>query len=322
MRTLRALGAGLWLTAALSVAPPVRAQVPRPAAPAADPVSDEAALARATSLYEAGHYAECAESLGGLLDPKSSSRLSDPGLIEVARVYQAACLIGSGHPGEADDPLRQAIRANPQMRAPDSLVFPPEVVDRFMRVRETLLGEIRKADEERIRRAEAEAARTRASEEARKRRVEELKRYAAEETVTTRNRRWIAAIPFGVGQFQNGDAGLGWAFLASEVALGGTAFGAMVLRSYYHEQAFDSGKSSVKEERDRNAQTVLIVTGWAFVGVAALGIAQSQLAFVPEFRETRRRALPREFEEVSRVRVAPSFAVDREGAALGLTGTF
>jgi hypothetical protein len=323
MRLERLRGVALWAAAVLAVASGARAQTPVPEEqPGAEQVSDEAELARVTSLYEAGQYGECAKQLATLLDPKHSEHFTDPAVIETARVYDAACLIGSGHPDAADDPLRRAIRANPQMRAPDSLVFPPEVVDRFIRVRETLLKEIRKAEDDRIEKAKAEAAKAHAAELERQKRIARLKQLASQETVTTTNRRWIAAIPFGVGQFQNRENGLGWAFLSSEVVLGGTAFGAMVLRSYYQQQAFDAGKSSSLNVRDPNAYTVLVVTGWAFVGVAVTGIVQAQLAFVPEFKETRERPLPKELESARRVRVLPALVPATGGLSFGVTGTF
>lgn len=322
MRAERLRGVAVCVAAAaLAVAGAARAQT-NPADAGSAQVSDEAELARVTSLYEAGQYANCAKQLGPLLNPKSPERLTDQSIIETARVYYAACLIGSGHPDKADDPLRDAIRANPQMRAPDSLVFPPEVVDRFIRVRESLLTEIRKADAERIQRARAEAEKARAADRQRQAAVERLKQLASTERITVKNRRWIAAIPFGVGQFQNRDTGLGWAFLSSEVVIGGTWLGTMVLRSYYQNQSFDAGKSKTLNIRDPTAYAVQVVSSYAFLGVAALGILQAQIAFVPEFHETRRRRLPKELETAQRVRLVPSVVPTKNGVSLGLYGTF
>lgn len=329
MRAERLRGVAVFMAAAaLTAAPAVRAQTAPPQDAGAGPeqVSDEAELARVTSLYEAGQYAECARQLGSLLDPKSREHLTDSSIIETARVYYAACLIGSGHPDKADEPLRKAIRDNPQMRPPDSLVFPAEVVDHFIKVRESLLTEIRKAEEERIKQAQQDAEKRRAADRDRQRRIDRLKQLAAEEHVTVKNRRWIAAIPFGVGQFQNRDTSLGWAFLSSEAVLGGTAFGALVLHTYYTSQAGDAGKKATLTSRDNAAYTVLVATGWAFVGVAAIGVVQAQLSYVPEFHETKKRALPAELESASRraqrIHVLPSAAPAPGGVSFGVTGTF
>ncbi len=327
MRAERLRGVAVFLAAAaLAVAPAARAQTAPTDAGGGEQVSDEAELARVTSLYEAGQYAECVKQLGSLLDPKSRDHLTDPSIVETARVYYAACLIGSGHADKADEPLREAIRDNPQMRPPDSLVFPTEVVDHFIKVRESLLNEIRKSEEERIKRAQQEAQKQHAAERDRQRRIDRLKQLASEEQVTVENRRWVAAIPFGVGQFQNRDTGLGWAFLSSEVVLGGTWLSATVLHSYYASQAGDAGKSATLTARDDNAYAVLFVSGWAFVGVAAIGVLQSELAFVPEFHETKKRPLPKELESASRrartLHILPSAAPTPGGMAFGVTGTF
>ena len=46
---------------------------------------------------------------------------------------------------------------------------------------------------------------------------------ASQESVVVRHSRWIAALPFGVGQFQNGQEGLGYALLVSEALLAGAS---------------------------------------------------------------------------------------------------
>src|SRR5262245_7628595 len=139
----------------------------KPKAPEVE-LSDEAKLATVVSLYEAGKYSECAAGLAKLLAPDAEQRLRDPGIVGSARIYHAACLIGSGAPEAADEPLRQAIRSNMQMRPPDSLVFPPPVIERFLRVRQSLYDEIKQAEEARVEQArkasEEQAARERAEQ--------------------------------------------------------------------------------------------------------------------------------------------------------------
>ena len=49
-------------------------------------------------------------------------------------------------------------------------------------------------------------------------RMARLERLAAQETVRVQRNRAVAFIPFGAGQFQNGDRTLGWGFLAAEAA--------------------------------------------------------------------------------------------------------
>src|SRR5450432_4653727 len=91
-------------------ASPAWAQTSPPAAAAVAPrLNDAAELARVVGLYEAGKYGACADSLHLLLSDTSARPLRDPDVVESARIYQAACLIGSGDQQGADEPLRAAI---------------------------------------------------------------------------------------------------------------------------------------------------------------------------------------------------------------------
>lgn len=291
-------------------------------------LSDSAELARAAGLYEAGKYARCAEDFRSLLDPRSSHRLHEPSVIEKARVYYAACLIGSGHPGQADAPLKQALRANPQMKPPDNLVFPQAVIDHFLHVQDELHAEIHHAEQERIQKAEAAHRRAQQAQKQRAARIAQLKQMASEQQLIVKNQRWIAAVPFGVGQFQNRQPALGWTFLVGEVALGGTALTSMLLQAYYRSQALDPTKSAASlRQNDQAAQTVLIVSSYGLLAVTAAGILQAELAFVPEFKGgVRRRALPKALESAKNHTpswsITPSAAPLPGGAELGVVGRF
>ncbi len=254
-------------------------------------MSDEAELAQVVGLFEAGKYAQCADELAVLLDPKSREPLRDPEVIATARIYHASCLIGGGRTAEADQPLRDAILTDPQMKPPDRLVFPGPVVERFLRVRDTLHEEIRKAEQTKVDRARRDAEQRARKAREQDERVRALEEMASREVVIVRNRRWLALIPFGVGQFQNGNPELGWVFLTSEIALGATALTALAMQTHFTLEAHDV------QNPDNNAvlktwNTLLDVSAWAFVGVAALGITEAQLSFVPERREERKRPIP------------------------------
>lgn len=285
-------------------------------------LSDDAELARVVGLYEAGKYAECAKEFSALLDANGRRPLRERQVIESARIYHAACLIGSGKPNAADEPLRAAIRDNMQMKPPDSLVFPPPVIERFLRVRQSLYTEIRKAEAERARKVREAAEKRIRSEQAERERVQELERLASREVLVTRNRRWIALVPFGVGQFQNGDEGLGWIFLTSEAVLGATALTALGVQTHFLVEATEL-RNEENNSVLRTWKTLLDVSSYSFLGVAALGIAQAQLAFVPEIREERPRPLPPKLRSPqAAIVVQPSFAVDPGGVQVGLSGRF
>jgi hypothetical protein len=285
-------------------------------------LGDEAKLAGVVSLYEAGKYGECARALDRLLAAEGDRRLREPEVIENARIYHAACLIGSGKPEGADEPLRAAIRSNMQMRPPDSLVFPPPVIDRFLRVRQSLYEEIKQAEDRRVEQARKAAEIQAHRERAESARVAEIERLATSETVIIKNRRWIAWVPFGVGQFQNGDEGLGWVFLTGETALAAAALTSLGMQSYLEVEA------NRLKNPDNNAvlqtwNTLLHVSSYAFIGVAALGIAQAQLAFVPEVQQQRYRPLPTRLKRpATGLKLTPSISAGSSEVMLGLSGRF
>ncbi len=316
---------------AVLFAPPLWAQAPGPN-PAARPgpvlseprLNDAAELARVVNLYEAGKYGECADSFHRLLSTDGAHPLHEPDVIEVARIYHAACLIGSGQTQLADEPLRAAIAQNPQMKAPDSLLFPPQVIDRFLRVRETMFDVIRRAEDERVRLAQ-QAAKQQEERARRERvRVAGLEVLAQQETVITPKTRWLALVPFGVGQFQNGEKSLGYVFLTSEILLAASTLTTLGIETHLvlATSRADKPQQSINGTLT-NWNTALIYSSYTWLSVSLIGIIEAQLAFVPEQRQVRRRALPPALRpETSRLEVRPSAIPVPGGAVFGLSGRF
>ena len=304
--------------------PPAPATPPGAPAAAATEQSDDVRLAAGVSLYDAGKPAECVAAFRDLLDPASPRALRDARMLEQARIYFFACLIEVGHTAEADEAIRAAIRANPLMKAPDAVVFQKVVVEEFLKVRDTLLDEIQRAERERLEKAQRLALAREAKTAAERTRLQRLEKLAATESIVHENRRWLAAVPFGVGQFQNRQDALGWTFFGTEVALAGVALGAMLVELNLYAQAPDAKSTAASDElttKLHRAQTTLIVSSYAWLGVAALGIAHAELSFVPQFREQRPRTLPRELR-AERARLAPTFGAGPKGAQIGVRGVF
>jgi hypothetical protein len=174
------------------------------------------------------------------------------------------------------------------MASPDLVLFPSQVRDLFFNVKGSFLEEIRIAQEAQLqqaREATQEKERLAALEQARVARLEHL---AQQETLVLRNRRWMASVPFGVGQFQNGKPGLGSLFLVTEGALVMTAIIAVSRELSLHSQA-DGGKgvSERVELINSSLNTARSVPLWAigsFLLIAAAGVAEAHLNFVDEVR--------------------------------------
>jgi hypothetical protein len=299
-------------------------------APSPKPVlSDHDRLARGKALYEAGDYAGCATTLGGIFGPEGASPVQDREVAESGRLYYGACLLGSGQDRRADAVFREAIRYNPQAE-PNPLDFPRPVVERFEAVRKTMLDEIEREDRKRAERARRVAEKRRRIAARQRARQQKLLALASEETILVQNRRWVAAVPFGVGQFQNRSPTLGWLFLTTELAALGTLVGVVIYELELHAQYGPGIDEDDLNAKLKDARGIWTVALYSFAGLAAGGIVEAQLSFVPEFRHTRRRQLPLELvpqerstpEPSAGLSVYPMAATRGGGAGLVLVGRF
>ncbi len=278
---------------AVQAAPTNQGTQPKPRTVAGERLGEDAEISRATGLYDTGQYEACVDAFDHLLSPDEPRRLRSPAKVEAARTYHGACLIGVGRTTDAERVFKEAILENPQMKAPDGLLFPEAVVELFLRVHESMLDEIRRAEQKRMQDAEVRANREQRLRERERQRVEQLVAFAEKESVVETHNRWIASIPYGVGQFQNGSSGLGWLFLVSETALSGLLVGSVYTQVYYQSKSAELAKT--QEERNagiRSATALQTISGYGLLGVGAIGILEAHLSFVPEVRIERKRQLP------------------------------
>lgn len=285
--------------------------------------------------FEGGEYAKAAERFAAMLDPAqtpcvqtsgsamSACRLTDPDLIERARAYHAASLVALDRNEEADVQIAEILRKNLQF-SPDPAAFPQKVVDRFTVVRGRLRQEL---EAEQIRRAQEERERRLAVERAKQaddKWLAALQRAAAEERIVKKNSRFIAALPFGIGQYQNGNRSLGTAFLISESLLGAVTLATAATNSYYLTLAM---QPEYREQKEILLTNQLItarlnqVAFGAFVVVAVTGIVQAQVAFVPETVSVRKRAVPPRPTSTS-LQITPTFGLSKDAFGVGLVGSF
>ncbi len=281
---------------------------------------------KARAAYLARNYAEAEERLRALVDPKTG--LKDISLLSQARMYLAAVLLAQGKREPGAEAFEKLILEDPAFE-PDPLSFPGDVINTFFDVRVQLQERIRQAAQNSAR-LEAEK-RARAEEERRKQEawLATVKQLASEEKITVHNRRVVALLPFGAGQFQNREPVLGWMFLVSESAL---VLGTMITVPLFiyadgrknGQGANLEGKAQLYKERADTIYTVNLSLVGAFAAVAITGIVQANLAYVPEISETKKRELP------PQSRLVPILApvarsegsVIPQGGILGVSGTF
>ena len=282
-------------------------------------------LEKGRSAFLARRYDEADARFRAMLNPRTGT-LHDSGLVSLARMYWASVMLAQNRPVEASGVLEMLILDDPQFE-PDPLSFPSEAINTFIDTRSRIRDRLNAAARE----AAAREAARRASEEAHRKlqaaRMALLEQLATHETVVERHSRFVALIPFGVGQFQNGQKALGWTFLLTEVALLGVAGACVPWFNVEVQRASDeyaSGRNYAAQQyidRANDVRLINIASYVAFAVTAGLGVLHAQLTYVPDRIEIRRRPLPP-------VAVTPTItpSLGREakagGAFFGLEGRF
>ena len=303
---------------------------------AADPAvaraDDAQALEWAKSPFDNGNYKEAQGRLSALLDPRlppcdaapTPCRLTNAELIERARALDAASLVALKKDSEADRLIAAILRANPNY-VPSPAIFPQEVIDRFNTVRVALDAELRGIVEQRAREAEAKRLALQKAHDDEEAWIADLKERAGKERWVVPNSRWIALVPFGIGQFQNGDVRLGVTFAVGEAVFGGAS---LITVAIYNEPGLRPTSATSRRRAAHypnipglNAalNTATVVNQVSFTAWAALtlaGVIQAQVAFVPEKVTYHDRPIP------PRPRVVPVAFPVSHGAGIGLAGTF
>jgi tetratricopeptide (TPR) repeat protein len=248
----------------------------------------------ARALYVKRNYAGAAAALKALVGtdpPRVTERL----LILESRKYLAASLLFLGQREEARVQFRLLLALEPFYTL-DPLAFPTEVVSLFERVKSDLEVQLAEAriEQERQRAELQRLAQERAEQE--RASLARLYALAQQSQVVSRNSRWIATIPFGVGQFQNGHKSFGMALAVLE----GLAVAGSIATYIGHEQVANDQPertevSNKKREEAiwRNANNVSF---GVFAALALIGIIDAHVRFVPGRTSERKRPLPPELK--------------------------
>lgn len=174
-----------------------------------------AELEKARVSFLTRNWADAEERLRALLDPKSG--VKDRPIVSQARMYLGSILNAQGKKEETKEIFEKLVLDDPGYE-PDPLGFPGDAINTFIDVRSGLLEQIRLAAQTAARQAAEKKARDDAEREAQRVWLEKVKAQAAERDVTVRNSRFVASLPFGVGQFQNRQYVLGGIFAGIEAS--------------------------------------------------------------------------------------------------------
>lgn len=273
------------------------------------------------TAYQRREYPRAIQLLVPLVEPEP--RLdSEDRIVEARRMLVEAYLFEK-RDAEAAAQARKLLQLRPDLRF-DPLLEAPELVDLLERVRREQESELAALEEKRRR-----------DDEEQQRLLEMVRRgpTVVERTVV-RNSYLLNFVPFGAGQFQNGQPRKGRAFLISEAALAGLSVGMFVANFATYgareevpcvplaarpggaQGGCPSGlvEDPRNRERSRLMTKVQLASGVAFFAVAAWGIADALIHHRPEVTlETTRPARP---EDATRVSLTP--LLWRDGAGAGL----
>ena len=286
----------------------------------------QAELDKGRAAYVAKNLGEAEQHFRKVLDPQETGR--DSAQTSLARMYLGAIAVAQRN-REAAAGLFETLLLDDQLYEPDPLTFPTEVINLFIDTRGQLRAKLNAASAERARLDAERKAREEADRKAREAWLLRVQELATEERITVRSSRLFALVPFGAGQFQNGQTGLGAIFLGVESAL---VLGTMITLPLYLSAQSSKEDELSRGDPDRIAQAyrdravtirtanLTMVGALAFTGL--VGIAQAQWSYVPERFEMKRRSLPPAPASGQKTAGSPWFFGVEGGAMGGLGGRF
>ncbi len=240
------------------------------AATADAPPSDTSAtvddqLRRGRNAYAYGNYAEAAKLLSGLLYPL---RVYSKEQLFEARLYLGLSFYLLGERENAEEEFTKLLYIDPDYNL-DPFTFAPGMLD--------LLEEVRQAHSPQL---DAIRERTLQKNREAQKRGDNRQQPSVVTIIRTERSDVMTFMPFGAGQFQNGDNGLGATIAALQVAL----LAANVSAYLFLRNLRVAGRSGYGPDRVSAVRnmTILQVGSAALFGVAwSMGIFHARLNFVP-----------------------------------------
>lgn len=265
-------------------------------------------LEKGRQLYKDGKHAECEGYFAGALDGAAPS-ITEPELVSQARMIRGTCDLYLGRQGDALVQFERIVRLDAKFE-PNPIDYPTGVLDEFHKTKQRVLAEPVTTPEAELKK---QLEQSRADLLKMQAKYDALRTRYTEETVVIRRSRLVAAIPFGVGQFQNGDDGLGVFFLTTESLALATATVSFIIHETIPSNPADPNKARTSEITARLFNWIGV---GSFLALAIGGVVQAELGFVPQTIETRKRPLPKD------ARWMPTFGGDGKSFTLGIAGTF
>ena len=250
-------------------------------------------LQEAREAYAAAEYEQVRTLLypmvGGLVPA-----IDDPFLVRDARRYLGAAYVLLGRVEDAENQFGWFLRgqelADLRRAQLEPTIFLARVREVFDRLRDARIAELEHEVSEREQQATEREARRHDA-------LLQLMELAQSVEGDVEVDPLPSYVPFGVGQFTNGNEGLGWFFAVSQ---GLTLLAASVSVAVFIPLD-DQARANRPGAVDSYVLESLAGLGWAAAGaftvLAIAGIIEARLSFVPTRRRTIRQEIPREVLE-------------------------
>lgn len=269
--------------------------------------SPQGDLQRARDLFEYGEYDEARRLAEGLL--ARNVLALDEDLIDANRIVALSYLYGdrADRHEKAQQYFLQLLSVEPDYRL-DPFFTPPAALEFFEQVRRENEEKLAPIREQRRLTKQARAA----EEAARRRFLEERSReIEAQAPPVTRyvqkNHVALVFLPFGVGQFQNGDTAAGYALASVQLAAGLTSLGSYLV---VEGMKNDNGRYDPTDVRTARAfSTTKWISAGIFYAAWVYGVLDAWRGFEPETL-------------VEKPEVMPQFTPLEDGASLGISLRF
>ena len=228
-------------------------------------------LDRAKTAYDKNDYGRVVALVKPLLYPSIQLSSSEQ-VAEAHRLLGIASFKMRDEVG-AEREFSILLNNNPDFRL-DRLVDGAEVAQFVDQMRQKMEDELRRIKELERKREESERKRKAAEEAERRKHAERI--YI--ERTYVQNNYLVNFLPFGAGQFQNGEKRKGWGFLVGEGVFGAASLSLWIAK---HELYPDGKYPRSDEGTATTIQVARITTGSVFLGLWALGIWDSLKHYQP-----------------------------------------
>ena len=261
---------------------------------------------KARSAYENQDYARAA-NLFGALAGGDVPQLTNRSLVLESKKYLGASYLFIGKTAQAEQEFTRLLRMDPGYLL-DPLAFPEEVQRLFARVKMQLEAERRASEEER-KREEARISREQSDRTDREqKRWQRLTELAEVETVHEVRSRWLAFVPFGAGQFQNGHSSLGAVLAVSEGSLLALSVVTYILHDHLRGQVPKAEEIQDARLAERGFRYTNQISFALFAIIAVTGVIDAQVRFQGTHDYERKRPLPPELSAGPEVSLHPTGA--------------